>query len=100
MRKVLFMLFFSQSAFGIDCSSDCGEIASFNYPCPTFRNPRRICKGREPTTWAMCTEAKEISCNVWDKAVDFARPRIKPILEPQFNARTFAAETDNGNDAD
>jgi hypothetical protein len=86
----------SPQAMAWDCQTDCGRVAAFRYPCPTLRNPRRTCEGREPGTFAACTSAKVASCQIWEGAVDYAVPRIKPHMEGQFNAETWAAAQREG----
>lgn len=86
----------STSALAYDCNTDCGDVASFNYPCPTWRNPRRTCKGREPAIYASCQAAKALSCEVWQGAVDYALPRMRPHMEGSFNANTWAAAVQDG----
>lgn len=67
------LLVFSGSAsYAVDCTTDCGKVASFRYPCPTFRNPRRMCTGREPAAYATCETTKQASCRV-------LRPVIKKL---------------------
>ncbi len=83
------LLGISSPAMAVDCDSDCGQIASFTYPCPTPRKPWRKCEGREPTVWASCQAAKSTSCELWSAALDFARDKIKPHLEGRFNSRTW-----------
>ena len=92
MKRVLLALALTVSpqAFSFDCNSDCGKAAEFRYPCPTFGNPGRKCKGREPVEFAACETAKAASCKIWNGAVDYARDRIKPMLEGNFNAGTWA----------
>jgi hypothetical protein len=82
--------------YGYDCNSDCGLIASFNYPCPTFRKPGRKCQGRNPATYLTCESAKAVSCKLWQSAVDYAEPRMKPFLIGEFNAEKWKMAEENG----
>lgn len=98
MKRVLLALSlgFTPQAFGFDCNSDCGKAAEFRYTCPTFGNPGRMCKGREPVEYTACESAKVASCKIWDGAVDFARDKVKPMLEGRFNAGTWAQAEESG----
>jgi hypothetical protein len=96
MKRILFSLLLSTNAFGYDCNSDCGKAAEFKYPCPTFGNPGRKCKGREPVEYAACETVKLASCKMWDGAVDYASGKLKPILQGRFNAGTWAQAEASG----
>lgn len=56
--------FISVNANAFDCYTDCGAVAHFTYPCPTFHNPHRRCDGREPNTFAVCQSAKVAACQI------------------------------------
>lgn len=86
----------SPQALADDCSTDCGAAAAFRYPCPTFGNPGRKCTGRNPARYASCETAKRLSCQIWDGAVNYATPRIRPMLEGTFNAGSWRAASENG----
>jgi len=92
LKKVILMtaLAIPQAALAYDCDSDCGKVASFRYPCPTFGNPGRKCTGREPVQYAACETQKAVSCELWKRAADYAADKIKPMLEDRFNARSWA----------
>lgn len=69
MKTKLIVTFISALAYGssalaVDCFTDCGKVASFSYPCPSARNPRRRCEGRDPATYGACTAAKEAACRI------------------------------------
>lgn len=98
MRKLalLMMMMSPTMAQAYDCNSDCGAAARFRYPCPTFRNPHRMCGGREPVEYAACEAAKVASCQVWEGAVDAVRGKVKPLLEGRFNAGTWGQAQTNG----
>lgn len=100
MRRILsafFLSIFSVSAYaGIDCNTDCESWAGFNYPCPNLRNPRKMCKGTEPTTYAMCATAKVASCELWQKAADSIEAKVKPMMIDSFNAQVWAQATSDG----
>jgi hypothetical protein len=94
MKRLILGLMLSANAYGFDCNSDCGKAAEFRYPCPTFKNPGRKCKGREPVEYASCETVKLASCKMWNGAVDFASGKLKPMLQGRFNAGSWAqAET-------
>lgn len=59
---MFFLLSFNASA--IDCYTDCGAVASFRYPCPTFSNPGRKCTGRDPVVYGSCEATKVAACQV------------------------------------
>jgi hypothetical protein len=96
MKRVIIGLMLATNAYGFDCNSDCGKAAEFKYPCPTFGNPGRKCKGREPVEFASCETVKLASCKMWNGAVDFASGKLKPMLEGRFNAGSWAAAETNG----
>ena len=96
MKKILLSFLISTKAFGFDCNSDCGKAAEFRYPCPTFGNPGRMCRGREPVEYAACESAKVASCQVWNGAVAAVSHKIKPMLESRFNAGSWAQAEASG----
>lgn len=98
MRVLAFFLFLVSFPVyaGIDCNTNCESWAGFNYPCPNWRNPRKMCRGTEPNTYAMCATAKVASCQVWAQAVDFVSEKVKPLLEKDFNAQVWAQATSEG----
>lgn len=83
-------------ALADDCATDCGDAASYTYPCPTPRNPHRRCEGRNPVRYASCEVAKAASCQIWEGAVGYVVPRIKPLMEGSFNASRWAAAQQEG----
>jgi len=83
---------------GVDCSTDCARKASFRYPCPTVRNPGRKCEGREPTTYLACETTKKTSCELWQGALRAVAPRLKDMLSGTFNAGSWAAATEGGDE--
>jgi hypothetical protein len=90
----------STSALGFDCNSDCGAAARFKYPCPTFGNPGRMCRGTEPVEYAACESVKAASCKLWNGAVGAVGHKIRPYLESRFNAGTWAQAQANGGETD
>ncbi len=60
-----------------DCASDCRSSATHNvnYPCPTFKNPRRTCSQGvfEPVEFSACEAARNSSCAANAAAADLAR---------------------------
>lgn len=82
----------ASSAFADDCSTDCGDAAEFRYPCGIGR----WCTGRNPTRYATCETAKAASCQIWDGAVGYVVPRIRPMLEGSFNASRWQAAVQEG----
>ena len=95
--SLVFGMLLSTLAFGgVDCNTNCESWAGFNYPCPNWRNPTKVCKGVEPTSYAMCASAKVASCELWQAALNFATDKIKPMLEKDFNAQVWAQATTDG----
>lgn len=86
----------STVSLAFDCNSDCGKAAEFRYPCPTFGNPGRMCRGREPVEYAACESAKVASCKIWNGAVDYASDKLKPMLQGRFNAGSWAQAEASG----
>lgn len=86
-------------AVAVQCDTDCGRVAAFKYPCPSVRKPYRKCEGREPAVWSSCQTVKFASCEVWEKAVDAATPKLRPHLERRWNRHTWQhAEATGGAD--
>ncbi len=96
LSALLMGLAISTVAMAIDCNSDCGEIASFRYPCPTFSNPGRQCDGRDPGTYAACEVTKAASCELFQGLQNAIGGQVKDALKPNFNAQTFAAAVESG----
>jgi len=95
--SLLFLSCFSVAAYaGIDCNTNCESWAGFNYPCPNLRNPTKVCRGTEPTTYATCAAAKVASCELWQHAADSIEEKIKPMLIDNFNAQVWAQATADG----
>lgn len=74
-RKISFSFFLTlvgaaTPALAYDCYTDCGAAAEFRFPCPTIRNPRRTCTGRDPGTFAACEGAKAAACQVLEPLKD------------------------------
>jgi len=84
----------SSLALGYDCNSDCSG-GGYSYPCPNWGNPGKMCHGDLPNDPA-CLTAKEASCQIWESAVSFATPKVRPFLEGKFNHNTWAAAQSNG----
>jgi len=84
----------SSVALGYDCNSDCSG-GGYSYPCPNWNNPGKMCHGDLPNDPA-CLTAKEASCQIWEGAVNFAEPKVRPLLEGKFNHNTWAAAQANG----
>lgn len=82
-------------AFAYQCDDDCGHIARFRYPCPTFSNPGRKCTGRDPVQYGACETAKAASCEIWRGAVNYAAPRMRPLMEGEFNAGSWRAAVES-----
>lgn len=97
---LLNMVILSQTAVAYDCNSDCGKAAEFRYPCPTFGNPGRKCKGREPIEFAACETVKVSSCQLWEGAVDAVKGKIKPFLQDRFNAASWSHAQNTGTEND
>ncbi|WYD79986.1 MAG: hypothetical protein V8K32_11785 [Candidatus Electrothrix gigas] len=92
---VLFVLmFFVPSAQAVNCDTDCGKEARFKYPCPTFSNPGRKCTGKNHARYAACETEKKVSCDLWNRAVNFFKPKVKPMLKGRYNAGTYANASD------
>lgn len=90
------MLFASTQGYAAyQCNADCGAEASYRYPCPTFGNPGRKCRGRNPVKYATCEADKAASC----RAVAFFTAKTKPMLKPHFNAQTYQASVENNETA-
>ena len=56
------IMFVSMEAYAIDCHTNCDRVAEFRYPCPTFSNPGRTCRGVDPATRAACLVTKKAAC--------------------------------------
>lgn len=96
--KLRYLIFFggamvTSTALGFDCNSDCSEVGGYHYPCPNFRNPGKVCEGNDPVQQGLCQSQKEASCVAWQAAVRAFEPSVRPLLEQDFNARTYAAAT-------
>ena len=87
-------LLFSSVSLAYDCNSDC-SAGGYNYPCPNWDNPGKMCHGDLPNDPA-CLSVKEASCQIWEGAVNFAAPRMKVLMQAQFNHNTWAASQGNG----
>ena len=85
---------FSQKANAYDCNSNCKEEAKFKYPCPTWNNPGRKCTGINPAKLAACEADKAISCRLWNSAVSFFAPKVKPHLVSRFNKERYESSGD------
>lgn len=89
MRQLkIMMVILGLSSWGLsyDCRTDCGAVASFDYPCPTLRKPRRMCEGRDNAIFAACTIAKASSCELWEEVYKSVENQLRTILEPNFNS--------------
>ena len=81
----------SATASAYDCNSDCGKLAEV-IPCPIFGNPNRKC--RDPITYGVCLASQRLSCDLWEGAVHFFEPILKPQLIGRFNASTYDPDHD------
>ena len=73
----------------VSCNTNCAKVASFNYLCPTFGNPGRKCKGREPATFTSCETVKAAKCRLWAGLANDAVPLVKPYMESQYNQENY-----------
>lgn len=88
-------LLLGSASHGYDCNTDCGKAAEFRYPCPTPTHPGRKCTGRNPAKYVVCETDKAVSCRLWNEAVDFFEPIVKPHLIHRFNASTYHPDKHN-----
>jgi hypothetical protein len=71
------------------CDDDCHEESKFHYPCPTFKNAKRRCEGKNPLKFSVCTADKAVSCKARDGIVKFFLPRVRPVLQTKFNQESY-----------
>lgn len=89
----------SQTALAVNCDMNCHEQAMFKYSCPSFKNPSRMCWGKNAARVAACETTKAASCKAWNGAVNFFSDKVKPIIGSRFNSKTYSKAVYDGETA-